>query len=172
MNISKILIFCMLLALTLTSCSGGTKIEKDLGILVTDEVLSSIVKDMQDKGDSSLADDGDVFWTPSGKIWHKSSECSYLSSSKEIYHGSIEEAMLEGKERQCTKCFADETDKLYAELVGNPISANDVFFTRDGECWHTDINCSVISGALEVYNASVARAKELGKTVACEECSR
>lgn len=171
MNILKLLIFCVLFLSIFVSCSYGETDDRNEGILVDRDVLSSIIKDEQDKENSLLANDGDVFWTPSGTIWHATYECSYLSTSKEIYHGSVEDAMLDGKERECSRCFSDDIDKAYSDLEGNPIEKNDVFFTKDDEKWHSDINCPHILGADNVYNASMEKAKELGKTVACDECN-
>ena len=168
MNILKPLIFFVLLSLILTSCSQSKENENIGGVLVDDDVISSIMKDIEDKENSLLAEDGDVFWTASGSIWHATYECSYLSNSKEIYHGSVDEAMLSGKERACLRCFANDEDDIYRQLEDDPITEGDVFFTREGDAWHGDINCSEILGANKVYNASIERAYELGKTVACE----
>ena len=155
MNILKILIFCMLASLIFSSCSNGEDKDRNNGILLDENVLSSILKDIEDKKNSLLAEDGDVFWTPSGTLWHATYECSYLSKSKEIYHGSVDLAMLDGKERPCSRCFASEDDKLYAEIEGAPITESDVFFTKECDVWHYDINCQLICGAEKVYNASI-----------------
>ena len=170
MSIFRFLVFCVIFLVVLTSCLHSGTDEKNQGILVDGDVLSSILKDLQDKEDSLLAKDGDVFWTPSGALWHASAECSYLSNSKEIFHGSLDEAMLAGKERECSRCFMSDEDKLYDEIVDNPISEGDVFFTKDGNLWHSNINCSVIKGAERIYNSSVEIAKKLGKEGACDEC--
>lgn len=170
MKIIQILLFFMLFAVLLSSCDKDNDMDKNTGILADSDKVSSILKDLEDKENSSLAEDGDVFWTPSGTIWHNSALCSYLSSSKTVYHGSIEEAKLEGKTRECTRCFASEEDRAYSEIEGNPIEEGDVFFTRSEKTWHRDINCTALRGAEQIYNASVEKAKELGKTVSCDEC--
>ena len=170
MSIFRFLVFCVVFVAIFTSCSSGSTDGKNQGILVDRDVLSSILKDVQDKEDSLLAEDGDVFWTPSGSMWHASVNCSYLSNSKEIYHGSLDEARLAGKEKECSRCFMSDEDKLYDEIFDNPISEGDVYFTRDGNLWHSNINCSVIRGAERIYNASVEIAKKLGKEFACNEC--
>ncbi len=168
MKALKILIFFTLLAICLSACAYSDGTDKKDGILLDGDVLSSIIKDAQDKENSLTANEGDVFWTSSGKIWHKSADCSYLSNSKEIYHGTVDEAMLEGKERACDRCFATEEDKIYLEIENEPIKNGDVFFTRDGASWHSDINCSAICGAEKIYNASPEKASALGKDNSCE----
>ena len=42
-----------------------------------------------------------VYWTPSGSVYHLSSDCSALSRSKTVYSGSISES---GKSRACKVC--------------------------------------------------------------------
>lgn len=168
MNILKLFIFCALFSLILTSCLYVESNDKNGGVLLNQDVLSSILKDMEDRENSLLAEDGDVFWTPSGSIWHASYECSYLSNSKEIYHGTVEEAMLDGKERACSRCFANDEDAVYQALENNPIIDGDVFFTRENNMWHSHINCSKLIGADKIYNSSIEKAKSLGKTDACE----
>ena len=170
MNILKILICCMLAANIFTSCASNQTENRSDGVLVDRNVLSSIIKDIEDKENSYLAEDGNVFWTASGQIWHASHECSYLANSKEILHGTVDEALLAGKERACTRCFTTDEDKAYAELEGKDIENGDVFFSREGNKWHTNINCSKLIGVEKIYNSSVEKALELGKTGACEEC--
>ena len=170
MKLIKLLIFLVIFAIAFPSCVYSTNLDKSTGVLVDRDVMSSILQDMEDKENSYLVEDGEVFWTPSGKIWHATYECSYLSNSKEIYHGSIEEAMLEGKERACTRCFATDLDKEYEKLKEEPIVDGDVFFTRNENEWHTSINCSKLRGAENIYNSSIEKAIELGKTMACDEC--
>jgi hypothetical protein len=62
-------------------------------------------------------------------------------------------------------CFPD-----YEELEGREYQAGDIFFTKDGAVWHTDINCKIIVGAQKIYFADVSTAKSLGKSQACSEC--
>lgn len=172
MKTIKILLTLVLCLTILASCKIGNDIKQHGGILADRDVVSSILKELEDKKNSSLAEDGDVFWSLSGTIWHKSADCSYLSNSKEVYHGTLEDAKLEGKERECTRCFASEEDKVYAELEGNPIESNHVFFTKESKLWHENINCLELLGAEKIYNSSVNKAKELGKESACDKCGK
>ena len=171
MKILKILVICLAFLCIFSSCKND-KLSANGGILLDKYVLSSILKENEDRENSLMANDGDVFWTPSGKIWHASSDCSYLSNSKEIIHGTPDEARLAGKTGECSKCFLSDEDKQYEKLEGNPIEKSDVFFTKEGNAWHTDINCPKISGAEKIYNASIAKAKQLGKTHSCDECKQ
>lgn len=42
-----------------------------------------------------------VYWTPNGKVYHTTPDCSSLAKSKTILEGSAEES---GKSRACRKC--------------------------------------------------------------------
>lgn len=45
-----------------------------------------------------------VYWTPSGKSYHATSECSTLSRSKTILSGTLDEALAAGKTDPCNVC--------------------------------------------------------------------
>ena len=45
-----------------------------------------------------------VYWTPGGKSYHNSRECSTLSRSKTINEGSLSDALAAGKADPCDVC--------------------------------------------------------------------
>lgn len=45
-----------------------------------------------------------VYWVKNGEVWHTTRTCSTLSRSKTILSGTVEEAMLAGKDRVCKRC--------------------------------------------------------------------
>lgn len=45
-----------------------------------------------------------VYWTPNGKSYHTTSECSTLSRSKTILSGTLDEAIAAGKTDPCNVC--------------------------------------------------------------------
>ncbi|MBO5716109.1 MAG: hypothetical protein J6S23_06960 [Clostridia bacterium] len=104
MKIIKIIALCLIVVCFFASCSNNSDKIRNTGILANDEAISSIKQEIEDKENSYLAAEGDVFWTSSGTNWHQSYKCSYLSNSKTIYHGTIEEAKLEGKVKACERC--------------------------------------------------------------------
>lgn len=170
MKFVKLLMLFLVLCALLVACSSNNNESRYTGVRADDEVVSSIRQEISDKENSLLANDNDVFWTESGKLWHKSVSCSYLANSKTIFHGSIEEARFEGKEKECERCFGSNLDSVYSALENNEYKTGDVFFTKDGTVWHTDINCPSILGADKIYFADVQTAKLLVKTDLCSEC--
>ena len=58
------------------------------------------------KHDDTSADEAvdTVYWVKNGEVWHTKSTCSSLSRSKNILSGTVEEAMLAGKNRVCKRC--------------------------------------------------------------------
>jgi hypothetical protein len=102
------IIFLCILAIILVSCSNKVTDTRNTGVLANDDVVSSVKQEIDDKENSLLAAEGDVFWTKSGTSWHESYTCSYLSNSKAIYHGTIHEAKLEGKIKPCSRCSSGE----------------------------------------------------------------
>ena len=69
-------------------------------VVVTDAVVQS------DAVDSTSAEEvsNTVYWVKNGEVWHTKSTCGSLSRSKSILSGSVEEAMLAGKDRVCKRC--------------------------------------------------------------------
>ena len=118
MNCLKIIVCFILIAFTLIGCDALNKSDRNEGILANEDTISSIKKELEDKENSDIAQDGDVFWTPSSSLWHASEECSYLSNSKTVYHGSVEQAKMDGKERACSRCSAS-VDDVYEKLKQN-----------------------------------------------------
>lgn len=170
MKFIKLMAICLACSFFLFACDTKSVDTRYTGIRADEDIIESIRQEMQDKEDSMLANEGDVFWTESGKLWHNSHECSYLANSKTVLHGTIEEARLEGKEKACERCSSSETDSIYESLESNEYKQGDVFFTKDGTVWHTNINCKLIVGAQKVYFANEITAKLLGKTSSCTEC--
>ena len=163
------LILCVL-CLALPACTPEDNDDRYTGILANEGIVSSIRQEMIDKENSLLANDGDVFWTESGKLWHKTPDCSYLANSKTVLHGTVEEAKFEGKEKPCSRCASEPNDSIYDSLKNNEYKIGDVFFTKEGDVWHKNINCSLIAGAEGIYYADEETAKYLGKSTACKEC--
>lgn len=170
MKFIKLAVICFIIVLLLSACAIDNDDLRYTGVLANDEVVSSIKQEMADKENSLLANKNDVFWTESGKLWHKSCECSYLANSKTILHGTIEEAKFEGKEKACERCSTGITDSIYDSLENNEYKQGDVFFIKEDDVWHIDINCDVIVGAQKIYFADEETAKMLGKTTPCGEC--
>lgn len=170
MKLVKLTILSIIFCLLLPSCAKNSDDARYTGMLANESVVSSIRQDIEDKENSLLASNGDVFWTESGKLWHGSYKCSYLANSKTILHGTIEEAKLAGKEKACERCSSGDTSEIYEELESRDYHSGDVFFTKEGNVWHININCKIIVGAQKIYFADVSTAKLLGKAQACSEC--
>lgn len=172
MKIITFAIIILVLFIVLSACSLQKDNDRYTGIQANESVVSSIRQDIEDKENSLLANENNVFWTESGKLWHKSYDCSYLANSKTVLHGTLEEAKLEGKEKACERCFVTSVDSIYSALENKEYQMGDVFFVKDGAVWHTDINCRIILGADKIYFADEQTAKLLGKTHACAECEQ
>ena len=164
----------LILFLLLVACEKNGDENPNNGILANEEVVSSIRQELANKENSLLANPGDVFWTASGTLWHSTYTCSYLRNSKTVYHGTLEEARLEGKLSSCERCGAGDgsTDSIYDQIENNEISSGDVFFTKSESLWHTTEQCEVLLTAEKIYHANRALATVLGKTESCEQCSR
>ncbi len=48
--------------------------------------------------------EGDVFWAPSGKVYHMDEDCQAFTNSEELTVGTVEEAIAAGRTRLCSFC--------------------------------------------------------------------
>lgn len=172
MKFYRLLAICFIFCLVFSSCVSANDDTKYTGMRADEENVSSVKQSIKDKENSFLADDGDVFWTESGKNWHRNYDCSHLANSKVVIHGTIEEAKLASKEKECDRCYSGTLDSYYDAIEGKEYNEGDVFFTKDGTVWHTDINCAFILGAEKIYYADEMTATLLGKSGCCTECER
>lgn len=69
---------------------------------ITEEKQDSVEKPAVQENNNA-ADKGEiVYWTPNGKSYHKTDECSTLSRSKTILSGTLSES---GKDDPCDQCY-------------------------------------------------------------------
>ena len=45
-----------------------------------------------------------VYWTEGGGVWHLFEDCGHLKRAKEIFSGSVQDAIQSGKEKICSSC--------------------------------------------------------------------
>ena len=139
------------------------------GKRIDNEVFASIRDEIGNKKDPELAVDGEVFWTPTGTIWHLCSDCSFIKDSKTVLHGTVDEAKTAGMEKGCSRCYADdETDSLPQD----EIEEGDVFWTPSGGVWHLSQDCRYIKNSSNVCYGNVEEAKNAGKTGVCSSCGK
>ena len=127
----KYIIFGLIIAVSIALCFNDYDKAVDGGILADENAVSSARQEIIDKENSFLASEGDVFWTASGKSWHSTHKCTYLSEAKNVYHGTVDEAKLAGKEKGCSKCcnnYSDTSDSDAPNYTDDPIDAGDVFW--------------------------------------------
>lgn len=118
-NRALIIIFVIVTLLVLGSCSNYLDSPEEFygGELVDSEMLSSLaesilaeeeltekVEDETTKEEITREHDGTYYWTKSGKVYHKWSDCGYIKNSKEVFDGTLEDAIEAGKENLCSSC--------------------------------------------------------------------
>lgn len=162
--IIKIIVCTVFAALIMTACSGEDD-PRNSGKKADEELLEEIYQELLEQKQPIYAEEGDVFWSPGGSIWHEDAECSSLARSKTILHGTVEEALTAGKERACLKCSGT------AEIApDDEIEEGDVFFTPNGATWHKSADCTYLARSENILHASVDEALEAGKERPCSKC--
>ena len=114
-----IIVFVLVSLLVLSSCSNYLDSQEEFygGELVNSEMLSSLAESILAEEESTEKEeekttqeettrehDGTYYWTKSGKVYHKWSDCGHIKNSKEVFDGTLEEAMAAGKGNLCSSC--------------------------------------------------------------------
>lgn len=151
-------------------------------VRVNGSVISSVSKEVESKTDPSSDDmEGCVFWTKSGTFWHTSITCHYLSRSKTIIHGTVEDAMFAGKSGICSACskrsdgngieLLDEDDGKEPTNQDIVEETSEIFFwVKAGKVYHKSADCRYISNSENVICGTEEEAKESGKERICSVC--
>ena len=113
----------MLVVLTFFACdfdesknhlSGGVLLDDEMISEIKNEVLSGATeKETEEKStdattnpekETKVENNGVVYWTESGSVWHESATCSHLKNSSKILSGSAADAQKAGKSKACSRC--------------------------------------------------------------------
>lgn len=152
----------------LSSCSDD-KMYVNIGKRVDNDMISSIRNDIEDMKDPIIAEEGDVFWTPSGTIWHIYSDCTFIAKSKNILHGTPEEAKTAGMEKECSRC----TERLELEnFTQRELQEGDVFWTPMGTTQHIYSDCTFIINSKTILYGTPDEAKTAGMEKECSRCAQ
>lgn len=89
--------------------------------------------DQAEAGAAVLSDNGLVYFTPFGKVYHFNPDCQYLKNSSTIYSGTVQDALDGGRNRGCSGCTVEDgTDVIsnsdpdaLAAALANVIKVND-----------------------------------------------
>ena len=101
----RILIFLMgcLLLIGAVACTRDTF---QAGRPITKEELLSMSEALFTEAPEPdvIYPEGTVHWTAGGSVYHTHADCSHLRRSKEILHGTLDEAIDAGKDKICSSC--------------------------------------------------------------------
>lgn len=117
----KVILITLALILTLfllTSCTSEHQTNDDFygGESLNADILSSIAESIFNESEieegskddfsnpSQKEHDGIYYWTESGSVYHKWSDCGHLKNASEIKSGNKQDAMLAGKDKLCSTC--------------------------------------------------------------------
>lgn len=172
MRFIALLATLILLSVAVQACTLGGE-DKNTGIRADASAVSSVRAELEDKKNSLLAADGDVFWTASGKLWHSTYSCTYISRSKDIIHGSLDDALLAGKTEACTRCATQSggNESIWESLESREPAEGDVFFVRESTIYHRSADCKELFGNEKICSGSRAVAYALGAVDECPLCS-
>lgn len=101
----RICVVLLLLLLFLSGCRSEQGIEIVSGELLSPEQQQSMYDEQQSlKPDPNIGGKATVYWTPSGSKYHKDPDCSYLKNAKELYSGTIAQAVNHCADAPCSRC--------------------------------------------------------------------
>ena len=108
--------FLLLFLLLLCSCGkpssgifydGRELTEAEIQVLVersTDTEAGEPTYTLLAFDESLVLSDGCVFWTENGSVFHEDAFCRHLTKAKEVYYGTVGDAVSCKKQRVCTAC--------------------------------------------------------------------
>lgn len=109
-------VLLLLTAGTLAACSeysvrpdDGFYAGKEVSPAEIESIAEAVRASVTDKYERETTPEGEelFFWTPGGSVIHRSRNCPSLSKSTEVHCGTKEEASVEGKDRVCSVCGAN-----------------------------------------------------------------
>ncbi len=130
----------------------------------------------EDKENALSAIEGNVYWSPFGKVYHTDPECHTLNQSDELTTGSVDQALAAGRTRLCSYCAkrdgiegvrTDDVDVSDYE-VANDVA---VFWAKDGDTYHFDADCTTLAEVEELVTGTVTEASAASHTVPCTVCA-
>ena len=87
--------------------SASLESEEDEVFVTEDEMNTDVqnsTSDTFEKESAELSESQTVYWSKNGEVWHIYDTCRYLKNANEIYSGSIEDAIIANKTKQCSVC--------------------------------------------------------------------
>ena len=70
----------------------------------SEEKDTEIVASVETEGETYEQTDI-VYWTDSGSVWHKSTDCTHIKNSTNLYAGTVAAAQSAGKSKACSRCY-------------------------------------------------------------------
>lgn len=130
----------------------------------------------EDKENAMSAIEGDVYWSPFGKVYHTDPDCHTLNQSDELKMGTVDQAMADGRTRLCSYCAKRDgiegvrTDNV--DVSDYEVEAADVFWAKEGDVYHFDSECATLENVEELVTGSVEDAAAVAHTVPCTVCGK
>lgn len=113
------------------------------------------IADEHDAGDDTQEDDTVVYITPSGTVYHNSSDCTYLRPR--VHQTSA--AVIDDLRSSNGSCY-------YACESCHPVKAGTLYYTPDGNRYHSSASCNKIKRTIIETSLSSVQ----GSRHACSKC--
>lgn len=85
--------------------SAATEITTEINIEIsTEETIEETSEKIKEDMTAPHLEEQTVYWVEKGKVWHLSSDCSYIKKSKSLISGTVGDAISAGKEKVCSRC--------------------------------------------------------------------
>lgn len=100
----RVCVMAAVLVCMLCGCASSGVTAHDGTELSVQEIESMYQSQQQVDPDPDVQGSGTVYWTASGKKYHRDPECPYLSRASSIYSGSMARAIDHGADSPCSRC--------------------------------------------------------------------
>ena len=87
---------------------GGESMNAQILSDIAESIFAEDYESESGYEDETISDksehDGVYYWTDSGSVYHKWKNCGHIKNSKDLKSGTLDEAILSGKEKLCSSC--------------------------------------------------------------------
>lgn len=116
--------------------------------------------------------EGNVFWAPTGSVYHTNDLCHTLDRSVELTTGTVDEAIEAGRQKLCYYCAkAQDIEGIETAAEEIVLTDEDVVYWGEGnDLYHLSSECSLLDACDSLLEGNETQAKEAGKTGLCLDC--
>ncbi|MBO5076625.1 MAG: hypothetical protein J5584_03390 [Clostridia bacterium] len=161
-----IMAICLIASALLSGCVPVDTLTDDLNI----EESSNSYPVSEEELLEAAGIAGKVYWIEDSNVCHLYMDCGSLNHAAELFEGSAQAAIENGKTRMCKSCKERAEKAAEQELLEAAGLGNHVYWTESDTVYHAYDDCGKLNHSVTLYEGTTQAAIENGKTDLCKFC--